>query len=496
MSPAFFHTIKSIIKSASPSKLTVRSSINMSEDNASHSPNIAGDDSVSAISDSSTLSIPPYISDILATSTLPQFSALPHIIILTIMGDGAFSNVYRAYDEKLGKEVAVKVVDKSHLNSSQKNFIHKEVAILRACKHPNIVKLYELVENRQNFFIIMELVSGGELFNKIIQHTFFSEHLARHIINQVASGIGYLHMEQGVVHRDIKPENILFEPIPLITDPKPYIDQGLVVHEGRDGEGYIVEGVGGAGIGLIKIADFGLSKRVLDSSTMTPCGTVGYTAPEIVKDQKYSYSVDMWALGCVLYTLLCGFPPFYDEDIHVLTEKVARGYFEFLSPWWDDISSEAKSLVSKLLAVNPLRRLTAERFFSDRWTNPSPSIETHMKPSRINPLATPITPSVTLKEAFDVSYAVQILQDDESRRVLSPGRIPRSIGKKKHEVGDFNLDVTRDDADEQRCNFSRGVYKEDELNFNLNLAKSTIIGKRQVRITPSATPTVKVDASC
>lgn len=408
------------------------------------------------------------------------------------MGDGAFSNVYRAYDEKLGKEVAVKVIEKAKLNSSQKSFIHKEVAILRACNHPNIVKLYELVENRQNFFIVMELVSGGEIFNKIIEHTFFSEPLARHIINQVASGIGYLHSEQGVVHRDIKPENILFEPIPLITDPKPYIDQGLVVHKGRDGEGYIVEGIGGAGIGLIKIADFGLSKRVLNSSTMTPCGTVGYTAPEIVKDQKYSYSVDMWALGCVLYTLLYGFPPFYDEDIHILTEKVARGYFEFLSPWWDDISSEAKSLVSSLLAVNPLRRLTAERFFSDPWTKHSPSVEINLKPIRITQLATPITPSVTLKEAFDVSYAVQILQDDESRRVLSPGRLPRSIAKKKLDAGD----ILREEADEQRCNFSRGVFKEDELNFNLNLSKSTIIGKRQVRITPSVNQVIKMDALC
>ena len=104
-------------------------------------------------------------------------------------------------------------------------------------------------------------------------------------------------------------------------------------------EGKFTPGVGGGEIGRVKIADFGLSKIVWDSQTMTPCGTVGYTAPEIVKDERYSKSVDMWALGCVLYTLLCGFPPFYDESINVLTEKVARGVYTFLSPWWDDISA-------------------------------------------------------------------------------------------------------------------------------------------------------------
>ena len=108
--------------------------------------------------------------------------------------------------------------------------------------------------------------------------------------------------------------------------------------EEKEDEGEFIPGVGGGGIGRVKIADFGLSKVVWNEETMTPCGTVGYTAPEIVKDERYSKSVDMWALGCVLYTLLCGFPPFYDESINVLTEKVARGYYTFLSPWWDDIS--------------------------------------------------------------------------------------------------------------------------------------------------------------
>lgn len=106
---------------------------------------------------------------------------------------------------------------------------------------------------------------------------------------------------------------------------------------------------------------------IWDNQTITPCGTVGYTAPEIVNDEGYSKNVDMWAMGCVLYTLLCGFPPFYDESIQVLTEKVSQGQYTFLSPWWDDISKSAQDLISHLLDVDPERRYTIKEFFAHPW---------------------------------------------------------------------------------------------------------------------------------
>ena len=203
-------------------------------------------------------------------------------------------------------------------------------------------------------------MEGGELFHQIVKLTYFSESLSRHVILQVAEGIRYLHEERGVVHRDIKPENLLFDRIPIAPSRQP---SHRPYDEEKEDEGDFRAGVGGGGIGRVKIADFGLSKIVWDEQTMTPCGTVGYTAPEIVKDERYSKSVDMWALGCVLYTLLCGFPrewdsvevrlfwancdeAFYDESINVLTEKVARGYYTFLSPWWDDISHSGAHFVS------------------------------------------------------------------------------------------------------------------------------------------------------
>lgn len=206
--------------------------------------------------------------------------------------------------------------------------------------------------------------------------------------------------------------------------------------------------MGAGGIGQIKIADFGLSKVIWDSQTMTPCGTVGYTAPEIVKDERYSKSVDMWALGCVLYTLLCGFPPFYDESIQVLTEKVARGQYTFLSPWWDDISKSAQDLVSHLLTVNPDKRYSIEEFLAHPWirntTEPTyaaadaPPLATPLAvrqkewgqagniPTDVYGLGTPGTPgakradfrspgAINLREVFDVGYAVH-RQEEEAKR--------------------------------------------------------------------------------
>lgn len=220
--------------------------------------------------------------------------------------------------------------------------------------------------------------------------------------------------------------------------------------EDKADEGEYIPGVGAGGIGVIKIADFGLSKVIWDTQTMTPCGTVGYTAPEIVKDERYSKSVDMWALGCVLYTLLCGFPPFYDESIQVLTEKVARGQYTFLSPWWDDISKSAQDLVSHLLTVDPDKRYDIKQFLDHPWIKQN-NEPTHAA-ADAPPLATPLymrgaqsagdrgpspmkpdfsyldeTPgagkrsdfrspgAVNLREVFDVGYSVH-RQEEESKR--------------------------------------------------------------------------------
>lgn len=232
---------------------------------------------------------------------------------------------------------------------------------------------------------------------------------------------------------------MLFYPTPFIPtrNPKPRGPDD----EDKADEGEFVKGKGAGGIGLIKIADFGLSKVIWDSQTMTPCGTVGYTAPEIVKDERYSKSVDMWALGCVLYTLLCGFPPFYDESIQTLTEKVARGQYTFLSPWWDDISKSAQDLVSHLLTVDPEKRYDINQFLNHPWIREAdePTYSALDAPPLATPAASRMDPkmqqqyaylespgagrrdfrspgAVNLREVFDVGYAVHRQEEEGKRR--------------------------------------------------------------------------------
>jgi serine/threonine-protein kinase RCK2 len=236
--------------------------------------------------------------------------------------------------------------------------------------------------------------------------------------------------------------------------------------EDKADEGEFIPGLGAGGIGQIKIADFGLSKIVWENKTTTPCGTVGYTAPEIVKDERYSKSVDMWALGCVLYTLLCGFPPFYDESIEVLTEKVAKGQYTFLSPWWDDISKSAQDLISHLLTVDPEKRYTITEFLNHPWIKapgPTPREEKRLTPGgtlrafdagrlldgdRRMDFRSP--GAVNLREVFDVGYAVH-RQEEEGKRRKQVGT--KAVGLPSNLAGlneESDEDEAMEDADDNK----------------------------------------------
>jgi len=409
----------------------------------------------------------------LEKNRLPVYEGLPeHFVLIEKMGDGAFSNVYKALDKRSSQKVAIKCVRKFELNRNQRANILKEVSIMRTLNHPSIIKLISFTESKEHYFLILELMEGGELFHQIVKLTYFSEELARHVILQVARGIRYLHEEKGVVHRDIKPENLLFEAIPIVpskqTKQRPYDEE-------KEDEGEFLPNVGGGGIGQVKIADFGLSKIVWADQTATPCGTVGYTAPEIVKDERYSKSVDMWAMGCVLYTLLCGFPPFFDESIQVLTEKVARGYYTFLSPWWDDISDSSKDLISHLLCVDPDKRYTIDEFLAHPWCKekaPLPEMNTQevatmaphiMRAKQMNyaPIDSPLlhatgggmrTPGVAqLREAFDVTYAVHRMEEEGARRARFGGAGNAGVL--------HGLNEEEEEEDEHHSDTARGAHK-------------------------------------
>ncbi|KAJ3052087.1 hypothetical protein HK097_006913 [Rhizophlyctis rosea] len=341
---------------------------------------------------------------------LVKYPYLSRYKMLSQMGEGAFSIVYKALDTQTKRMVAVKLVAKAQLNDQQRNNILREVSLLKRLSHPNIIRLVDFHDTPIHYALILELMTGGEIFHQLVKKTCFSEPVCRHIITQVAEGIRYLHVERGVVHRDIKLENLLYE----APDPRRIVPGGAAdpsrynVDEDYEDDDFH-PGIGGAGVGLVKIADFGLSKIIFDASTKTPCGTVGYTAPEILRDERYSKGVDMWALGCVLYTLLSGFPPFFDDSPRGLTEKVANGQFAFLSPWWDDISLEAKDLVRRLLEVDTAKRYTIDEFLRHPW------IKGRKFASRYRQMpaqyAAPPVHTITTTTAADASSNVPVAED-------------------------------------------------------------------------------------
>lgn len=251
------------------------------------------------------------------------------------LGTGSFAVVRVAVHKKTKEQFAVKVIKKKNLNTEELVTIHDEVDILQKMYHPNIVKLFEIFDTTKNLYMVLELLNGGELFDRIVQKGSFSEKEASVVVSDVTSAVQYMH-EMGIVHRDLKPENLL------------YSDN--------------------SSSSRIKITDFGLAKFITATEVMsTPCGTPGYVAPEILKGERYGPEVDMWSIGVILYILLCGFPPFYDESAAGLYDQIKRGEYSFPDPYWTDISDEAKDLIQKLLTVNPRKRCKPKELLVHPW---------------------------------------------------------------------------------------------------------------------------------
>jgi len=253
-----------------------------------------------------------------------------------ILGKGAFSIVYQATQKSTGQEFAVKIIRKESLGLDQRAQmrIDREVEILTKVNHPNIVRLYDLIESETRLYLIMELVTGGELFDKIVAKGYYSEKDACLVIKNVVSAIKYLH-EQRIAHRDLKPENLLLK--------------------GKDDT-------------HVMISDFGLS-RVLGDSSMayTACGTPYYVAPEVVSGKGYGKEVDLWSIGVIAYFLLAGFPPFMGDTLPEIVEQILNADYDFPEPYWDNVSESAKDFISKLLVTDKSQRMTSELALDHPW---------------------------------------------------------------------------------------------------------------------------------
>lgn len=311
--------------------------------------------------------------------SIGSFADLPrNYKLINLLGEGAFSQVYKAWDKVSSKYVAIKIINKQNLTEKQLKNVDEEIKIMKQVDHPNLLKLLDNHQTKYNHFLILEHIHGGEIFNKIIEYTYFSESLSKHVFLQLLSSLEYLHLNN-IVHRDIKPENLLFKTIPFKKSSKQILRKSD--DETKKDEGEFIPNYGGGTIGVIKLADFGLAKKLPSSNNYlnTPCGTAGYTAPEIINVNEegsptnlnemnfYNKSVDIWSLGCFLYTILCGFPPFYDDNTNNLSNKIINGDYKFLNPWWDEVSEEAKDLISRMLVTNPKKRITIQEIWDHPW---------------------------------------------------------------------------------------------------------------------------------
>lgn len=242
------------------------------------------------------------------------------------LGRGASSVVMKANSKATKEEFAIKMITKT----IDQKLISTEIGILLNLKHPNIIRLHEVFETPKDIYMVLELVKGGELFERIVDRGYYSERDASEAIRQICEALNYLH-GRGVIHRDLKPENLL------------YADKEEKAS--------------------LKIADFGLSKALYgEEQTSTVCGTPGYCAPEVLRGDRYDSKIDMWAVGVIAYILLCGFEPFFDErGDQAMFQRILKCDYEFISPWWDEVSENAKDLVNKLIVLDPKKRLTADQ---------------------------------------------------------------------------------------------------------------------------------------
>ncbi|XP_053456504.1 serine/threonine-protein kinase DCLK3 [Nycticebus coucang] len=271
-----------------------------------------------------------------------------------VLGDGNFAVVKECRHRATRQAYAMKIIDKARLKGKE-DMVDSEILIIQSLSHPNIVKLHEVYETDSEIYLILEYVPGGDLFDALIESVKFPEPDAALMIMDLCKALVHMH-GKSIVHRDLKPENLL-------------------VQRNEDKST------------TLKLADFGLAKHVV-RPIFTVCGTPTYVAPEILSEKGYGLEVDMWAAGVILYILLCGFPPFRspERDQDELFNIIQLGHFEFLPPYWDNISDAAKDLVSRLLVVDPKKRYTAHQVLQHPW------IETGGKTSTVN-LQKEVSPS-------------------------------------------------------------------------------------------------------
>ncbi|KAL7057565.1 hypothetical protein AAHC03_016920 [Spirometra sp. Aus1] len=264
----------------------------------------------------------------------PRFSSLYEL--KEELGRGAFSVVKRCIQLSTNLEFAAKIISTAKLSQRDMQKLEREARICRRLKHPNIVRLHDSIQEENHHYLVFDLVTGGELFEDIVAREFYSEADASHCMKQILESVNYCH-QNNIVHRDLKPENL------------------LLASKSR-----------GA---AVKLADFGLAIEVQGDqfSWFGFAGTPGYLSPEVLRKEPYGKPVDIWACGVILYILLVGYPPFWDDEQHRLYAQIKSGNYEYPPPEWETVTPDAKNLINQMLTMNPTKRITAAEALKHQW---------------------------------------------------------------------------------------------------------------------------------
>ncbi|XP_061119106.1 calcium/calmodulin-dependent protein kinase type II subunit beta isoform X8 [Conger conger] len=270
----------------------------------------------------------------MATTTCTRFT--DEYQLYEELGKGAFSVVRRCVKLCTGQEYAAKIINTKKLSARDHQKLEREARICRLLKHPNIVRLHDSISEEGFHYLLFDLVTGGELFEDIVAREYYSEADASYCIHQILDSVNHSHLHD-IVHRDLKPENLL-----LASKCKN---------------------------AAVKLADFGLAIEVQgdQQAWFGFAGTPGYLSPEVLRKEAYGKPVDIWACGVILYILLVGYPPFWDEDQHKLYQQIKAGAYDFPSPEWDTVTPEAKNLINQMLTINPAKRITAQEALKHPW---------------------------------------------------------------------------------------------------------------------------------
>jgi len=251
------------------------------------------------------------------------------------LGEGAFAVVKKATHNDTGEVYAIKTVNRSSLGSEVESSLKDEIAILTELNHEHIMNLHNVFVTLNEYHLVTEYLEGGELFDRIVEKSSYTESEARDVCKVLFDALSYMESKR-IAHRDLKPENLLLQ------------------YKHSDSE--------------IKIADFGFAKKAeTEESLATVCGTPGYVGPEVLSKRKYGTKCDMWSMGVIVYILLGGYPPFYADNERELFRLTRTGEFEFHKEYWGHVSDGAKSLISSLLLTNPTERASAQDVLSHPW---------------------------------------------------------------------------------------------------------------------------------